>query len=58
MWIQHNGMLEVWTLFMKKVGTKLKFNTTFHPQIDAQTKRVNKILNKYLHNYIVGKHKD
>jgi hypothetical protein len=44
MWDWHNGMLEVilsdwdvkfmskfWTLLMKKVGTKLKFNTIFHP---------------------------
>lgn len=43
---------------MKKMGTKLKFNTTFHPQINGQTKIVNKILNQYLHNYIIDNHKD
>jgi len=37
--------LEFWTLLMKKVGTKLKFSITFHPQIDGQTKMVNGILN-------------
>jgi hypothetical protein len=49
MWVQHNRMLEVivndwdvrfmskfWTLLMKKVITKLKFNTTFHLQTDGQ----------------------
>jgi hypothetical protein len=43
MWVWHNGMLEVilndwdlkftlkfWTLLMKKVETKLRFNTVFH----------------------------
>jgi hypothetical protein len=33
---------------MKKMGTKLKFNTTFHLLIDGQMERVNKILNQYL----------
>jgi hypothetical protein len=37
--------LEFWTLLMKKVGTKQKFNITFHPQTDGQTKKVNGILN-------------
>ncbi len=27
--------LETWVHFMKKIGTKLKFNTTCHPQIDG-----------------------
>jgi hypothetical protein len=48
MWARHNVMLEVignecdtkftletWLFFMKKIGTKLEFNTTFHPQIDG-----------------------
>ncbi len=41
-------MLEFWTSLMKKMGTKLKFNTTFHLLIDGQMERVNKILNQYL----------
>jgi transposase InsO family protein len=71
MWIWHNGMPKIimsdrdvkftskfWTLLMKKVGMKLKFSTTFHLQTDGQTGRMNGILNKYLHNYIVNDHKD
>jgi hypothetical protein len=43
-WVRHNGMLEViisdqdmkfmskfWTILMKKVGSKFKFNIVFHP---------------------------
>ncbi len=48
---RHNGMLKIivndydakftykiWTFLMKKVGTKLKFNMTFHLQTNGQTK--------------------
>ncbi len=45
-------------LIMKKTWTKLNFSTTFHPQTNGQTKKVNKILNQYIHNYIVSDHKD
>jgi len=47
MWVKHNVMLKVigndcdtkftletWVLLMKKIGTKLKFNTICHPQIE------------------------
>jgi hypothetical protein len=43
---------------MKKVGTELKFNTIFHPQINGQTERMNMILNQYFCNYITNNHKD
>ncbi len=43
---------------MRKTGSKLKFNTNFHPQTNGQTKRVDGILNQYLYNYIIGDHKD
>jgi len=71
MWIRHHGMLEViisdwnvkfvskfWTLFMEKVETKLKFNTTFHLQTDGQTEKVNGILNQYLRNYVSVNHRN
>jgi hypothetical protein len=58
MWVRHHGMPKViisdqdakftskfWRLFMKWVGTKLKFNTTFHLQTNDQTKKDNEILN-------------
>jgi hypothetical protein len=51
MWVRHNGMfkiivsnhdvkftLEFWTLLMKKMGTKLKFNIVLHSQTNGQTK--------------------
>lgn len=50
--------LEFCTLFMKKAETKLKFNTTFHSQIDGQIERVNGILNYYFRNYVAVDHRD
>jgi hypothetical protein len=35
-----------------KVGIKLLFNITFHPQTDGQIERVNGVLNQYLKNYV------
>ena len=32
--------------------TKLKMSTTFHPQTNEQTKRVNQNLKQYLRHYI------
>jgi hypothetical protein len=71
MWVRHNGMSKVivsdrdvkfmskfWTLLMKKTWTKLKFSTTFHPQIDGRIEKVNMILNQYLRNYVTNDHKD
>jgi transposase InsO family protein len=71
MWVWHNGMPKIivsdrdvkfmskfMTLLMKKVGTKLKFSTVFHPQINGQVEKVNEMLNQYFRNYIVSDHKD
>jgi hypothetical protein len=41
-----------WRHFFRKVGTKLTFNTTFHPQTYGQTKQVNGVSNQYLKNFV------
>ena len=40
-----------WTTLWEKMDTKLKRSTTFHPQIDGQTKVVNKTLVQLLRGY-------
>jgi hypothetical protein len=37
-----------WTSLQKAMGTKLDFSTTYHPQTDGQTERVNKVLEDLL----------
>ncbi len=36
----------------------MPFSTTFHPQTNGQTKRVNGVLNQYLKNYVNANQKD
>jgi hypothetical protein len=37
-----------WTSLQKAMGTELDFSTAYHPQIDGQTERVNKVLEDLL----------
>ena len=37
-----------WKALWKKMGTKLKFSSTFHPQIDGQIEVVNRSLDNFL----------
>jgi hypothetical protein len=37
-----------WKSFQQLLGTTLNYNTTFHPQIDGQTERVNQVLEDML----------
>jgi hypothetical protein len=37
-----------WKSFHKLLGTTLSYNTTFHPQTDGQTERVNQVMEDML----------
>ena len=41
-----------WTELNKLLGTKLSLSSSFHPQTDGQTERVNRTLESVLRNYI------
>jgi hypothetical protein len=71
MWVRHHGMPQFivsdgnakfmarfWKHLFWKVGTKLLFGTTFHPQTNGQIKRVNEVLNQYSRNYVGVNKKD
>ncbi|KAH9307400.1 hypothetical protein KI387_035311, partial [Taxus chinensis] len=40
-----------WTTMQHALGTKINFSTTYHPEIDGQTERVNQILEDMLRIY-------
>src|SRR5713226_9516439 len=44
-----------WKGLFADLGTKLNFSTTYHPQIDGQTKRVNQVLEDMLRMYVMEK---
>jgi hypothetical protein len=47
-----------WTSFQEALGTQLNFSTTYHPEIDGKTKRMNQILEDMLCMYMMDQHKN
>ena len=41
-----------WKATFKTIGTEFKMSTTFHPQIDGETKRVNHVLEDMVRTYV------
>ncbi|XP_020101642.1 uncharacterized protein LOC109719402 [Ananas comosus] len=47
-----------WTEVFKILGSELLFSTSWHPQTDGQTERVNALLEEYLRHYVSANQKD
>ncbi|KAF7807841.1 Transposon Tf2-2 polyprotein [Senna tora] len=47
-----------WMELFKILGSELNFSTSFHPQTDGQTERVNALLELYLRHYVSANQKD
>ena len=48
----------LWTELFKLLGSELHFSTSFHPQTDGQTERVNALLECYLRYFVSANQKD
>ncbi|KAK3029096.1 hypothetical protein RJ639_039240 [Escallonia herrerae] len=47
-----------WTELFKLLGSELHFSTSFHPQTDGQTERVNALLECYLRHFVSANQTD
>ncbi|RVW76146.1 Transposon Ty3-I Gag-Pol polyprotein [Vitis vinifera] len=47
-----------WTELFKLMGLELHFSTSFHPQTDGQTERVNALLELYLRHFVSANQRD
>ena len=47
-----------WTELFKLMGSGLHFSTSFHPQTDGQTERVNALLELYLRHFVSANQRD
>jgi transposase InsO family protein len=46
-----------WTSFQEVLGTQLNFSTTYHPETDRQTERMNQTLEDMLRMYVMDQQK-
>ena len=53
-----NFISRFWRHFFKMVRTKLTFSTSLHLQTNRQTKRVNRVSNQYLRNFVSANQRD
>ncbi|KAK8948956.1 hypothetical protein KSP39_PZI005193 [Platanthera zijinensis] len=49
---------KLWTELFKMMGSQLNFSTSFHPQSDGQTERVNGLLECYLRHFVSANQRD
>ena len=47
-----------WTKLFKLMGLELHFSTSYHPQKDGKTERVNALLELYLRHFVSANQKD
>ncbi len=47
-----------WRALWKRMRLKLKMSTSFRPQTDGQTKRVNSVIQQFLRNYVAADQQD
>ena len=50
-------LFEFWTIFFERLNTNLFFNSTYHSQIDKQSKRTNQIF-EIIFRYFITKHSE
>jgi transposase InsO family protein len=44
-----------WKRLFKGFGTNLSFSTTYHPELDGKTKRINQVIEDMLRMYVMDK---
>jgi len=47
-----------WRALWKIIGSELKMSTSFHPQTNGQTERVNLVIQQFLKNYVAADQQD